>query len=74
MLSGKMWVKQKALFGHTNASSAHGGPLYSVHFLLCLQGVLQGPGLGWVSITHSFDFHDVATYVHLDGGKHWGPQ
>lgn len=53
---------------HQCQHGAHGGPLYSVYFLLCLQGVLQGPGLGWVGITHSFDFHDVATYVHLDGG------
>ncbi|KAK1337516.1 hypothetical protein QTO34_002147 [Cnephaeus nilssonii] len=59
---------------HQRQRGPHFGPLCSIHFLLRLQDMLQGPELGRVRVGHSFDFRDVPTYVCLDGRKHWGPK
>ena len=50
------------------------GLLCSVHFLLCLQGILQGPELGRVGVRHSVDCCNAATMSAVVGANTGAPK
>lgn len=52
---------------HQRQRGSHFGPLSSIHFLLHLQNVLQGPELGRVGVVHSLDFLKWSTWGFLLG-------